>query len=447
MTNKRVRLAGFFAAIVAEVALLAALHLFDDWTEQTMPVRFVVCAFAAGAAYLLAVALFPTDSMAGARQQMVLWGIAIVMRLVMLPVAPGDDLWRYQWEGKIQLPGFNPYVVAPDDEALAPMREAFPDWQKINHREWSAIYPPGAEIIFAALSRISSSPLIYKFVFAAADLATVGALLSLLGRGPSRWRTAAWYAWNPIVVYSFAGAAHFDSLMILATVAAAAFLVRQEEGIAGARNILVAVCAAVALGAAISIKLIPALLLLPAAFALGRRAALLAISVAMPVALSFIYGFPRVDVWHSLGQFAKVTRLNDLFWWLVEATVWANPRQKNLHYNITIVACALLVALIFRRDWKRGMLWSLGVALILSPVLHPWYCTWILPFAAWRGARPWHVLGVSLFAYYLFWNERLFALPWHSEPWLRALIILPPVIALLLAWRDRSSPPVSQAAT
>jgi hypothetical protein len=38
------------------------------------------------------------------------------------------------------------------------------------------------------------------------------------------------------------------------------------------------------------------------------------------------------------------------------------------------------------------------------------------------------VLSITLFAYYLFWNQpRLFFVPWHAEPWFRAIIILPPV--------------------
>ena len=41
------------------------------------------------------------------------------------------------------------------------------------------------------------------------------------------------------------------------------------------------------------------------------------------------------------------------------------------------------------------------------------------------------MLSVTLFAYFLFWNERLFALPWHSELWLRGIITLPPLISLL----------------
>ena len=74
----------------------------------------------------------------------------------------------------------------------------------------------------------------------------------------------------------------------------------------------------------------------------------------------------------------------------------------------------------------------LGVALVLSPVLHPWYCTWILPVATWRRVHAWHVLSVTLFAYFLFWNERLFLLPWHAESWQRAIIILPTIGAALI---------------
>src|SRR4029078_13282561 len=86
----------------------------------------------------------------------------------------------------------------------------FPEWQRISHREYRVVYPPGAELPFKCLTRISDRPLFYKLLFAAADLATIGVLLSLIG-GRSRYSEAAWYAWNPLVVYSFAGAARFAS--------------------------------------------------------------------------------------------------------------------------------------------------------------------------------------------------------------------------------------------
>jgi alpha-1,6-mannosyltransferase len=427
-------------ALAAELFFFAALNFFDDWTLQSMPVKFVESVFLSGIAYLVAVSNFPPkDGLAAAnkidigtrKQAIFFWSVAIALRFIALPLAPGDDLWRYQWEGKIQRAGFNPYLVAPDDSQLDELRKNFPNSAKINHPEFRAIYPPGAELIFRFVSGITDQPLFYKFLFAIVDLGTVALLLRLIG-GENRYHDAAWYAWNPLVAYTFAGAAHFDSLMILPLVGGIVCLVRSTTELESRREWIWAFFAAVLFGVGISIKLIPALLLLPCVFALRWRAIVLAISAAIPAALSLPFGFPKVRIWDSLGHFAYVSRVNDLFWWLIEDTVWANPHQKNYHYNVILIIGVALVSVLFIRNWKRGMLWALGTALVLSPVFHPWYCTWILPIASWRRAYAWHVLSITLFAYYLFWDERLFALPWHAEPWMRALIIAPVLAALVM---------------
>jgi len=447
-------------AIVAEAIFFAALNFFDDWTLESMPVKFVVAAFLSGIAYLVAVSGFKSEI--GLRKQAsIFWSVALALRLIALPLAPSDDLWRYQWEGKIQRAGFNPYLVAPDDPQLEQARQQFPDWEKINHRDFRAIYPPGAELLFRLCSGISDRPLFYKLLFAIADLATIVVLLRLMRRptataggatatpgsqerASSIYPIAAWYAWNPLVIYSFAGAAHFDSLMILPFVGGIVCLIRSASESKSSRKWVWALGGATLFGIAISIKLVPALLLLLFVFALQWRAIVLTTSVAIPALLSLPFGFPKVRIWDSLGQFAHITRLNDLFWWLIEDTVWANPHQRNYHYNVILVACVVAVSLFFIRDWKRGMLWALGTALVLSPVLHPWYCTWILPLATWRRAHAWHVLSITIFAYYLFWSERLFTLPWHAEPWMRALIIAPVLAALVMLAAQRK--PTSQTA-
>jgi hypothetical protein len=438
-----VRHARLWLALLAEVLLLAALHRFDDWRYASMPVKFVETAVLSGIAFFAAASFFG-QLQAGRRVTIVFWSVVLLLRFVALPLEPGDDLWRYQWEGKVQNAGFNPYVLAPNDEQLAPLRAQFSSWSQINHREYSAIYPPGMELIFAGLSRLSAGAIVYKLLFAAADLAAIAVLLRLIG-GRTRHADAAWYAWNPLVAYSFAGAAHFDSLMILPMLGGILCFVRSRSAADSAGQWRWAVFGAVALGAAISIKLVPVLLLPVCVFGLGRRAGVLAFSLGVPALLSLPFGFPGVPIWKSLGRFIYVARLNDMFWWIVEDTFWPNPHQKNYHYNAIIILAVLVVSLFFIWNWKRGLLWAMGTALILSPVLHPWYCTWILPFAAWRRVDAWQVLSVTIFAYYLFWNERLFILPWHSEPWLRGFILIPPIVAALLALRRRSLPNESAA--
>ena len=68
------------------------------------------------------------------------WLITILTRLLLLPMDPGDDVWRYLWEGYIQLQGFSPYDLAPNAVELIPYRTEW--WSLINHKGVSAIYPP-----------------------------------------------------------------------------------------------------------------------------------------------------------------------------------------------------------------------------------------------------------------------------------------------------------------
>src|SRR6266851_779642 len=222
----------FSVALAAEIGFFAALNWFDDWTLETMPVKFVTAAILCGLAYLFAVSEFALFA-SSRGQALIFWSVALLLRL--------------------------------------------------------------------------------------------------LAGGPSRYVSAAWYAWNPLVVYSFAGAAHFDSLLILLMMAGVLFLVRCASATETRKKWMLALAASVAFGLAISINLIPLLFLLVCVFALGLRAVTLLVSLAIPALLSLFYGYPNIPIWNSLGSFVHVARLNDLFWWLIEDTVWPNPHEQNYH--------------------------------------------------------------------------------------------------------------------
>src|SRR5216683_6657948 len=160
----------FSVALAAEIGFFAALNWFDDWTLETMPVKFVTAAILCGLAYLFAVSEFALFA-SSRGQALIFWSVALLLRLLALPLTPGDDLWRYEWEGKIQRAGFNPYLIAPDDPKLDALRRSFPESSKINHPNVRASYAPGAEILFRFFSGVSDRPLFYKLVFAIVDLA------------------------------------------------------------------------------------------------------------------------------------------------------------------------------------------------------------------------------------------------------------------------------------
>ena len=418
----------FWIALIAELALFASLNLFDDWALQLMPVKFVAAAIACGVAYLLATAEFA----ATAKNAVALfWVVTIALRLLALPLEPANEVWRYQADGAMQRAGLNPYKTSPVDAGDA-VKVA--DIARVPRNDEPTAYAPGAEILFRAVP-MSESALSYKVIFAVADLLAVGLLLRLVDV-----RTAAWFAWNPLVAYSFAGAAHFDSTVLLAIVTMLAALTSFEESGKIRSRCIYAIGATIALGLAISVRPIMIVLLLPTAFALRGYAVTLLLGILAPLVAGVAVGIPSFARWNFFGDYAQVNRLNDLSWWILEDTLWPNWHQQHYRYDVVIGIVSTIIALVFVRNWKRGLLWSLGATIILSPVLHAWYVTWILPLATWRRAFGWHLLSVTIFAYYLFFNQRgLFAmeLPWHADPWLRGMIILPVVFALAMLARQR----------
>src|SRR5256885_11797881 len=111
---RRGQVVRFSIALAAEIALAAALNFFDDWTLEAMPVKFVAAAMVCGIAYFCAVTEFSEVAQVcnlrswknrkfqTCATALLFWTVAVTLRLVALPLVPGDDLWRYQWEGKIQ---------------------------------------------------------------------------------------------------------------------------------------------------------------------------------------------------------------------------------------------------------------------------------------------------------------------------------------------------------
>src|SRR5437764_7888285 len=96
-------------ALGLELILFAALNFFDDWTLESMPIKFVAAAFLSGIAYLAAVPNFGID-ISPRKQAVLFWAVAIILRLIALPPVPSDELFRYQWGGRIQQSGFHPFL-------------------------------------------------------------------------------------------------------------------------------------------------------------------------------------------------------------------------------------------------------------------------------------------------------------------------------------------------
>ena len=137
--------------------------------------------------------------------------VAVVLRLLALPLTPGlsDDVYRYLWDGRVAASGANPYLLTPDDESLAGLRDDL--WRKTAHRDVATVYPPLALGMFAGAAALPEPLVAYKLALAAVDLAGCVLLLALARRRGNGLLALA-YVWNPLLVVEGAGMGHVDVL-------------------------------------------------------------------------------------------------------------------------------------------------------------------------------------------------------------------------------------------
>lgn len=363
-----------------------------------------------------------------------IWIPAVLMRLALLPAAPSDDVNRYLWEGKLVSSVLSPYQYTADHENWAVLRDDY--WQQMNHKDKLTAYPPLAELAFGVVSSVVYHPLGFKLFFVAADLLTLAGVLVLLRQRGMALGYAGFYAFNPVVLISYAAEAHFDSLMVAALVWA---LAAHSAG----RVKTAVTLASLATGVKwITLPLIP--------FFAGKRlfrGAALSIVVLLLPALFFWETLPQL--FQGLFQFGGTRSFNGPIY---ESLLWLGlPR----------VLCSLLVMGVFgsvllwrwlRRDsagLDAHIRWILGALIVLSPTVHLWYLAWILPFVCLRPSLPWLMFTLSGGAYFYVWTNAAQG-AWMLHPWQQLLFWGPfTLVCFYELWSTRGRvifPHIHQAA-
>jgi len=329
-----------------------------------------------------------------------LLSVALGCRLVLLPMFPADDVWRYLWEGLIQNHGYNPYVLSPASAELAHLRT--PWWDLIQHREITAIYPPLAQMFLRVAAWVPGWGLL-KGMVVAADMAVVVLLARKLGTVK-----AAYYAWCPLVLVVFAGGAHFDSWMLLAMVAG--WLLWDSGKWRWA---------VLAMGVACGIKYVAAPLLGWMVWRLlleNGRKALVAVALAvLPTVLAIVLlPLPHDPTQWLPRDFAQYARSADFLPRLV-VIFWEDSLRLNALYLVPSAILAMGMVLKSRTLAQAGQNWFLGL-LLVSPLVHAWYFAWALPFAAFSGHMGWRLAGMCGLAYFVLqqniFEERNWILSW-----------------------------------
>jgi hypothetical protein len=389
----------------------------------------------------------------GAREMKLAFAIAALLRLTLLPIRPSlsEDAYRHVWDGRVQTAGFDPYLYAPADPALERLRDG-EVWPRINHPELRTVYPPSAQALSLASSRVDGllspiglSPIAaWKGTLLLVELAGAGLLAwGLLRAG----RGAAFliYAWSPLAVVEFYASGHVDAAGVGLLAGAVGLFLLGRPAIAGAL-----------FSAALLAKWIPAAFL-GAGVRLRGKKRLLAGGTLAAALLWTPYVHPGSAPFESLGSYQANWESGGVLHRILRVDAWGalprhlvewdwrhlgtagTPREK--FWGRTAAAALVVVA----TGWAvlRGVPATAAAAvglfafLLVRPTVHPWYATWLLPLLAlsfWRSILLWTAL-VPL-GYEVLLRHRIEGL-WRPNPWVNAAVLAVVLVAFTRELRRR----------
>ena len=417
------------AAVSGLLLIAVALGIIFNRVARHRPLKnyvpeFVALMLLAGALYLAGVYIVQRGKCSLAALFIIL-AASVIFRLFFLSLSPtlSEDVYRYQWEGRIVRAGINPYTVYP---AMPELRWAQnPGHPVETGRTTPTLYPPLSEAAFAGVRTVAG----YKRLFTALDLATIALILFLLAATQEPLQRVLIYAWNPAVLIAFAASGHNDSLANMMLLTAILLIIGRRRALSIAF-----------LALAVLSKLFPVFLL--PVFLKRTRWSYAGIFGGLVLLGYFPFLAAHGHLFRGLSDFAAGWEGNDSLFRLLRMA-------GNSRAQAELVAGVLLLGLIIyvlkmRADLLRSGLIIIAGLLLLSPNAFPWYFTWMVPFLCFYPDAALLLMTVTCVLGYSPIVAYAAGLPYKNMPLMLALEYVP--VFGLLAWRGLHPSPVAQAA-
>ncbi|MDE3181184.1 MAG: hypothetical protein KGM47_16190, partial [Acidobacteriota bacterium] len=366
----------FILLVLIAAAMLGIFHHFARQSnlDEHVP-QFILLSLLAGALYLATVFLLERVRLGNAALLMIV-AAAALFRLTLLSAPPSlsDDIYRYQWEGRVEARSINPYTVYPAEKSVRDLQN--PAHRLTTGASVITAYPPLSEFAFSWVHTIPG----YKRLFTALDFAAIGVLLWMLALLGEPLQRVTIYAWNPAVLISFSLSGHNDSLAILALLLSLLAIIARKPLWS---HLLLAVS---------FVSKFFALLFLPAYAKKTRRS--YAYAFAAIVILAYLpFAGAGWGLISGLRDYAAGWEGNDSLFRLIRL---ASASKAQAEFVAAILLAGLVVYVSRRRMpvERAGLVLTAGL-LLLSPNAFPWYFTWTVPFLCFNFSAPWLLMTVT----------------------------------------------------
>ena len=375
--------------------------------------------------------------------------VALLLRVMFLLQPPqlSDDIYRYLWDGTQVLKGINPYAYAPSK--MTPPVDMQSVHAQINHPQYVTIYPPAAQLVFAAGATLGGTITSLKSLLIAIDLVLCWLVMMVLKRLEMPVWHAVLYAWNPLPIMEIAGSGHIDGAgLTMLTGALLILLPGKECEPAPVKNIVSIILSGSLLAGAVLVKVLP-LILFPILFLLvpGNRRVLF-ISTFLATLAALVLPF-MPDVTNMLTSL-KVYAYNWEFAGFAFSTMRTLTGSGSLA-RIIVLGTFLIIALAVLVRLQRSLRNSTQTVdsnrtiisacyatvtafLLLTPTLQPWYALFLAVFLPYCAGPAGMVLCWAVFLTYQVQIDYFILGKWLENPLVSATVFISPVTAGMLSY-------------
>jgi hypothetical protein len=326
--------------------------------------------------------------------------IAFLFRAIFILSIPNlsQDFYRFIWDGRMILEGFNPYLYTPEsfiqtqEFPIAQAKELYTGMGQLNGSHFTN-YPPINQLCFVIAGLFSGhsilgSAIVLRLLIIGADFGTLIFGKRLLGQLNLPEKNIFWYILNPFIIIELTGNLHFEGVMIFFFVWSLYLLHSGKWK-----------WAAITFALSISVKLIP-LLFLPLVFQYFKKGTSQVIDIKKLILFYVLIGittcllftpFFSSDFINNYAQTVALWFQNFEF----NASIYYIAREIGYlltGYNeIAIIGKVLPVLVllfvfglavfkkrIHTKTLVTMMLFAFSFYLFLSTTVHPWYLATLL---------------------------------------------------------------------
>lgn len=318
--------------------------------------------------------------------------IAFASRAVFILAIPNlsQDFYRFIWDGRMILEGFNPYLYIPEsfitngEFPVSQAQELYKGMGTLSANHFTN-YPPLNQLCFFIASLFSSksilgSVVVLRFIIITADFGTLYFGKKLLKNLNIPVHNIFWYILNPFIIIELTGNLHFEGVMIFFLVWSLYLLHSSKWK-----------WAAVILACSVSIKLIP-LIFLPLLFQkLGWKKSILFYSIVGITTLLLFSPFYSSEFINNYSQTVALWFQNFEF----NASIYYLAREIGYWFRGwneiaiigKIIPFIVILFVLFMSFFKKNkntqrliisMLLVLSFYFFASTTVHPWYIATLL---------------------------------------------------------------------